>query len=90
MPHHLGGFIAFSVATFGAAAFSAIRSGEPAAMILAGGLCQMGAAAANVIIFWAWLPKRDAPALLEDDLDDEQAQRGIASVNCRASPSLRR
>lgn len=71
MPHHLGGFVAFSVVTFGAAAFFAIRSGEPAAMILAGGLCQMGAAAANVIVFWPWLPDREAARILEEDLDDE-------------------
>lgn len=69
VPHHLGGFILFSVATIGTAVFLAMRSGEPAAMILAGGLCQVGAAAANVVLWWRWLPSRDT--LLEEDFDDE-------------------
>lgn len=71
LPHHLGGFILFSLATFGTAAFLAIHSGEPAAMILAGGLCQIGSAAANVVFFWRWQPRRGDGAQLEDDYDDE-------------------
>ena len=70
VPHHLGGFIAFSLAAFAGAAFLALRSGEPAAMIGAAGLCQIGAATANVILLWRYLPSRDAEAVEEDD-DDE-------------------
>jgi hypothetical protein len=70
VPHHLGGFIAFSVAAFAGAAFLALRSGEPAAMIGAAGLCQIGAATANVILLWQYLPSRDGEAVEEDD-DDE-------------------
>jgi hypothetical protein len=71
VPHHLGGFIMFTVGAFGAAAFLALRSGEPAAMIAAAGLCQIGAAAGNVVLLWRYLPPRDAEALAEDDDDDE-------------------
>lgn len=70
VPHHLGGFITFSIAAFGGAAFLALRSGEPAAMIGAAGLCQIGAATANVILLWQYLPSRDAEPVEEDD-DDE-------------------
>jgi hypothetical protein len=71
VPHHLGGFILFSAAAFAGAAFLALRSGEPAAMIGAAGLCQIGAATANVILLWRYLPRRDAEALAEDDDDDD-------------------
>jgi hypothetical protein len=70
IPHHLGGFILFSAGSFGAAAFLAIRSGEPAAMILAAGLCQIGAAALNIVMFWRWLPPGGGE-LSPDDEDDE-------------------
>jgi len=70
VPHHLGGFISFSLAAFAGAAFLALRSGEPAAMIGAAGLCQIGAATANVILLWQYLPLRDAEPV-EDDDDDE-------------------
>jgi hypothetical protein len=70
VPHHLGGFITFSLAAFAGAAFLALRSGEPAAMIGAAGLCQIGAATANVILLWRFIPPRDAEAVEEDD-DDE-------------------
>ena len=42
VPHHLGGFILFSLAAFAGAVFLAVRSGEPAAMIGAAGLLQIG------------------------------------------------
>ncbi len=71
VPHHLGGFIAFSVLTFGAAAYLALRSGEPAAMIVAAGLLQVCGAATNVLLFWRWLPDRDADIPLLYDDDDE-------------------
>jgi hypothetical protein len=70
LPHHLGGFILFALTAFTAALFFAVRSGEPAAMILAGGLCQIGSAAANVTFFWRWLPPKGED-LREDDFDDE-------------------
>ncbi len=70
VPHHLGGFILFSAAAFAGAAFLALRSGEPAAMIGAAGLCQIGAATANVILLWRYLPPRGAEAV-EDDDDEE-------------------
>jgi hypothetical protein len=70
LPHHLGGFMLFAAAAYGAAIFFAVRSGEPAAMILAGGLSQIGSASANVVLFWRWLPPR-GDQLREDDFDDE-------------------
>lgn len=71
LPHHLGGFILFSAATWAAAVLLALRSGEPAAMIVAAGLFQVGAAAANVLFFWRWMPSRDAALALEDDDEEE-------------------
>lgn len=71
VPHHLGGFVAFSVLSFGAAVFLALRSGEPAAMLLAAGLLQVGGATLNVILFWYWLPARETDLTLADDDDEE-------------------
>ena len=71
VPHHLGGFIAFFLATFGGAIFVALRSGEPAAMILAAGLLQVGGACLNVILLWRWLPDRHVDIKLGYDDDDE-------------------
>lgn len=71
VPHHLVGFIGFSVFAIGAAAYLALRSGEPAAMILAAGLLQVGGAASNVVLFWRWLPKRDVDIPLSYDDDEE-------------------
>ena len=69
VPHHLGGFIGFSVLTFGGAIFLAARSGEPAAMIAAAGLLQICGATTNVILLWHWLPDRDVdiPLLYDDE-----------------------
>lgn len=71
LPHHLGGFLLFTAVTWAAAVLLALKSGEPAAMIVAAGLYQLGAAAANVLLFWRWLPYRDPSQTLEDDDDDE-------------------
>jgi hypothetical protein len=71
VPHHLGGFILFFLGAIGAALFLAIRSGEPAAMVGAAGLLQVGFAAANVILVWRYLPKRDGEPLPEEDDDDD-------------------
>ena len=71
VPHHLGGFVAFSILTLGGAVFLAVRSGEPAAMILAAGLAQLGGLSANVVLLWRWLPSRHAESVVEDDDDDE-------------------
>lgn len=71
VPHHLGGFIGFSVITFGAGVYLAARSGEPAAMIAAAGLLQICGAATNVLLFWHWLPDRDVDIPLLYDDDDE-------------------
>jgi hypothetical protein len=71
VPHHLGGFIGFSVLALGAATFLALRSGEPAAMILVAGLMQVGGAASNVVFFWRWLPDRDVDIPLSYDDDEE-------------------
>lgn len=70
VPHHLGGFILFTAATWGGAAFLALRSGEPAAMVGAAGLLQTGAAAANVVLLWRYLPPRDGEFTIEED-DEE-------------------
>lgn len=71
LPHHLGGFILFSLATFGGAAFLALRSGEPAAMVGAAGLAQIGAATANVVFLWRYLPARDEDVTAEEDDDED-------------------
>ena len=71
VPHHLGGFIGFSLLALGAAAYMALRSGEPAAMILVAGLLQVGGAASNVVFFWRWLPDRDADLPLGYDDEEE-------------------
>jgi hypothetical protein len=70
MPHHLGGFLAFSLAAFGGAAFFVLSNGGPAAMVAAAGLAQIGAAAANVLLLWRWMPARDGEVLPLDD-DEE-------------------
>jgi hypothetical protein len=71
VPHHLGSFIAFTVGALGAAAFLAIRSGEPAAMIVAAGLFQVSGAAMNVILLWRWPPDREVDLPLSYDDDEE-------------------
>lgn len=69
IPHHLGGFILFGAGAIGAAAVLIVRSGEPAVMVIAAGLCQIGAAALNVVMLWRWLPSGGQEGL--DDEDDE-------------------
>lgn len=69
LPHHLGGFILFSVGTIGGAVFLGLRSDEPAAMVGSAGLLQIGAVTANVIILWRYLPAKGSVAI--DDDDDE-------------------
>ena len=71
VPHHFGGFLLFSLGAYALAAFLALRSGEPAAMVAAAGLLQVGSAAANVILVWRYLPKRDDEPLPEDEDDDD-------------------
>jgi hypothetical protein len=71
IPHHLGGFILFSLCAFGGAVFLALRSGEPAAIVGAAGLAQIGAATANVVSMWYYLPSREADVAAEDDDDDD-------------------
>ena len=71
VPHHLGGFIGFSLFALGAATYLAVRSGEPAAMILAAGLLQVRAASSNVVLFWRWLPTREVAIALSYDDDEE-------------------
>jgi len=48
----------------------ALRSGEPAAMVGAAGMLQIGCAAANVLLVWPYMPPRDEIEP-EDDDDDE-------------------
>lgn len=71
VPHHLAGFVLFSVGSIGVAVFLALRSGEPAAMVGAAGLLQIGAAAANIVLLWRYLPAREDAPRPEDDDDDE-------------------
>ena len=71
MPHHLGGFIGFTIVALTAAIFLAVRSGEPAAMIISAGFFQVFGAAMNVVLMWRWLPDRDADIALSQDDDDE-------------------
>ncbi len=71
MPHRLSGFILFALSTLCGAIFLAMRSGEPAAMIVAAGAFQLSAVALNVILLWRFLPRRDDPNLIvEEDEDD--------------------
>lgn len=70
LPHHFGGFVAFSLLMIGASIFVALRSGEPAAMILAAGLLHLGATTTNVVLFWSYLPSRGAEA--EPIFDDDE------------------
>lgn len=71
LPHHLPGFILFSLAATTGAAFLALRSGEPAAMVGAAGLMQLAAASANIAALWKYLPDRkDVDVDLDDDDDD--------------------
>ena len=71
VPHHLGGFILFSAVAWAGAVFLALRSGEPAAMLGAAGLLQVGAAAANVVLLWNYLPEPGSEVLPEDDDEDD-------------------
>ncbi len=71
VPHHLGGFLLFTAASWAGAVLLALQSGEPAAMVISAGLFQLGAAAANVLLFWRWMPSRDGSVALEDDDDEE-------------------
>lgn len=70
LPHHFGGFVAFSLLMLGASVTVALRSGEPAAMILAAGLLHLGATTTNVVLFWSYLPARGTEA--EPIYDDEE------------------
>ena len=71
VPHHLGGFILFSLTSMAGAAFLALRSGEPAAMVAAAGLLQIGCTAGNVVLVWRYLPARDSGPLTEYYDDDD-------------------
>lgn len=71
IPHHLGGFIAFALGALGTSAFLAVRSGEPAAMVVAAGLFQVSGAAMNIILLWRWLPDREVDIPMFYDDDDE-------------------
>ena len=70
LPHHFGTFFLFSAGSLGGAVFLALRSGEPAAMVGAAALAQIGAATTNVVLLWHYLPSRESVAVIEDD-DDE-------------------
>ena len=71
VPHHLGGFLLFSTGTLGTAVFLVLRSAEPAAMVGAAGLLQIGMAAANVVLLWPYLPDRHGEVVHDDDDDDD-------------------
>ena len=71
IPHHLGGFVAFALGALGTSAFLAVRSGEPAAMVVAAGLFQVSGAAMNIILLWRWLPDREVDIPMFYDDDDE-------------------
>jgi hypothetical protein len=71
LPHHFGGFVLFCAVTVGSAVVTVMHSGEPAAMVFAAGMLQLGFAATNVVLLWRYLPERDGQPLHEDDDDDE-------------------
>lgn len=70
IPHHLGGFLLFTLATLGGGAVLASEIGEPAAMIASAGLWQVGMATLNVVLLWPWLPERIDENIEDDDDDD--------------------
>jgi hypothetical protein len=53
------------------AVFLALRSGEPAAMVGAAGLLQIGCTAGNVVLVWRYLPAKDGGTLADYDDDDD-------------------
>ena len=69
LPHHFISFLLFTLGSFVGAVFLALRSGEPAAMIGAAGLAQIGAATGNVVLLWRYLPSRSRDDPVEDDDD---------------------
>ncbi|QDP19961.1 hypothetical protein [Sphingomonas xanthus] len=69
LPHHLGGFILFTVVTLGGGAMLATYIDEPAAMIAAAAMWQVGMATFNVVLLWRWLPER--PEEVDDEDDDD-------------------
>ena len=71
LPHRLSGFILIALVTSGGAAFLAMRSGEPAAMVGAAGLMQLAGAAANIALMWHYLPDRHDPNFKFDEDEDE-------------------
>lgn len=71
LPHRLSGFVLFAIATAAGAAFLAVWSGEPAAMIGAAGLLQLACVATNIASMWRYLPNRDDPRLVIDDDDED-------------------
>jgi hypothetical protein len=71
VPHHLGGFVLFTVASMTGAAILALRSGEPAAMVGAAGLLQIGCTVGNVVLVWRYLPARDSSYAVDQDDDDD-------------------
>lgn len=71
LPHSLPGFILFALAATAGAAFLAVRSGEPLAMVGAAGLLQLAGVAANIALMWHWLPDRHDPNLVIDDDDED-------------------
>jgi hypothetical protein len=71
VPHHLPGFILFSAVALVSAVMLVLKSGEPAAMVAAAGMFQIGAATTNVILLWRYLPQsRREPDIQDDDDDD--------------------
>lgn len=70
LPHKLSGFILFAAATGGVALVLALRSGEPAAMVVVAGLMQLAGAATNIAALWRYMPSRgDVDAFIDDDDD---------------------
>lgn len=71
LPHRQAGFILFAAAAGAVAVVLALTSGEPAAMIAAAGLFQLGGASANIALLWRYLPQRGDPTLVLDDDDED-------------------
>ncbi len=71
LPHHLPGFILFALIATGGAAFLALGSGEPAAMVAAAAMMQLAAASTNIALMWRWLPLRDDPRLMIDEDEED-------------------
>ena len=71
LPHRLGGFVLFALASAALSALLAVRVGKPLALVGAAGLLQLAAVSTNIALMWHWLPDRKDPSLVVDEDDED-------------------